>query len=767
MRFPALSAMLLTELHKTKHPRADGFTTFAAPRPGSDAGGVAVLIRSQLAPQLWRQRPGEGVLWVRLPVALPDGADLFLAVCYNPPYQRGGRSKEEAEEEEAGWWERLAHDWVAAARLGVPVVAGDFNDFPPSRTKSCPDFPPSQPTPARSSCDPDKNQRGRRLLAWCQEVGARICNGRVPGDERGAPTSWGVHGTGRSVVDYFLVPAGQLPWVRRLVVDERSAVGDHATLVLSMAGAPQPTHQSEPETYPCFFRFCRPSDCDRVAAAVDYLAASPELPALVQAAEAACTPEAVDEVARRRCLLVVAAMRAAGIRQQRASGAQQHPRGPTASPRHLSEQYHLPRLLKVFKAAKPGQARAAARKAWQRARGAARKALNRARATALEQLYLQQHDSHGFHTVFRPRADALPAWLLLNPDAALEHFLALLCPQTAPDQAPRDAELPATAVQAMRAGPQCAQLPQGRTDEIASLLTQMDAPFTAPEAVELAKRTPALKAAIGPLPPWLLKPAITAMAPLWAAEANAWRRVARLSRPDARSSITMLAKPGGAPVTPADFRGIAVSPVFPKLYAAGLARRVSAHAEAAGTHADGQFGFRPGRSTEQAALALRTLMDRYRLLRKPGSRQRGTKLWACFVDFKQAYDRVPREALWAKLALMGYSGEWLRAVQAIYAEVPMSVNVPGIAHRLIHTTIGLKQGCPLSPILFDLYIADFERRMLDAAAAGGFHLPELLPGYPAPPLFFADDCALLATTQVLQSPRYDRPREQTLGRGHT
>ncbi|EFN50669.1 hypothetical protein CHLNCDRAFT_55652, partial [Chlorella variabilis] len=271
VRFPALSAMLLTELHKTKHPRADGFTTFAAPRPGSDAGGVAVLIRSQLAPQLWRQRPGEGVLWVRLPVALPDGADLFLAVCYNPPYQRGGRSKEEAEEEEAGWWERLAHDWVAAARLGVPVVAGDFN----ARTKSCPDFPPSQPTPARSSCDPDKNQRGRRLLAWCQEVGARICNGRVPGDERGAPTSWGVHGTGRSVVDYFMVPAGQLPWVRRLVVDERSVVGDHATLVLSMAGAPQPTHQSEPETDPCFFRFCRPSDCDRVAAAVDYLAASP------------------------------------------------------------------------------------------------------------------------------------------------------------------------------------------------------------------------------------------------------------------------------------------------------------------------------------------------------------------------------------------------------------------------------------------------------------------------------------------------------------
>ena len=37
-----------------------------------------------------------------------------------------------------------------------------------------------------------------------------------------------------------------------------------------------------------------------------------------------------------------------------------------------------------------------------------------------------------------------------------------------------------------------------------------------------------------------------------------------------------------------------------KLYVAGLERRVTDHAEAAGVHAEGQFGFRRHRSTEQA-----------------------------------------------------------------------------------------------------------------------------------------------------------------------
>ncbi|KAI3436335.1 hypothetical protein D9Q98_002388 [Chlorella vulgaris] len=53
--------------------------------------------------------------------------------------------------------------------------------------------------------------RGRLLLQFCCDIGARIVNGRVTGDEEGATTSHGVQRTARPVKmtigDYYIVPA--------------------------------------------------------------------------------------------------------------------------------------------------------------------------------------------------------------------------------------------------------------------------------------------------------------------------------------------------------------------------------------------------------------------------------------------------------------------------------------------------------------------------------------------------------------------------------
>ena len=289
-----------------------------------------------------------------------------------------------------------------------------------------------------------------------------------------------------------------------------------------------------------------------------------------------------------------------------------------------------------------------------------------------------------------------------------------------------------------------------RAPRIAGIRALMEAPFATDLVTSLAQRTPLRKSVVGPLAPWLLKPASQHLAPLLTAEFNSWRRVGCLPPGDAHSAIALVPKVS-SPTTPADFRGIAVGALLAKLYAAGLEQLVSDHAEAAGVHAEGQFGFRRCRSTEQAVLALRTVIDsqrqQERLTRSAdGSSSSSSQLWACFVDFKQAYDRIPREQLWEQLEQLGYGGEWLRAVRAIYASVPMSVSAPGLEGRTIDSTQGLKQGCPLSPTLFSLYIADFEQRILEAAQRGEqLDLPALA-GQAVPPLMYADDMALLATS---------------------
>jgi len=276
--------------------------------------------------------------------------------------------------------------------------------------------------------------------------------------------------------------------------------------------------------------------------------------------------------------------------------------------------------------------------------------------------------------------------------------------------------------------------------DLIGLRALMHAPFTAAEVAADCRRLKSRKSVSGSLPPWFLKAAAQQLAPALAAQFNAWVRVGQLPAADALSLITPIPKPGSIPGDFDGLRGIAVGSLPAKLYAMILERRLSDWAEASGSRATGQFGFRRNRSTAQAALVLRTLQDQHR--------SSGQQLWACFVDFKKAYDTVPRQRLWTKLAARGLGGSWLQAMQALYADVPMSVRTASGLSPCFQASLGLKQGCPASPTLFGLYIDDFEEAVLAAAGQGQqLDLPELLGSSSwVPPLLYADDMVLMATS---------------------
>lgn len=118
--------------------------------------------------------------------------------------------------------------------------------------------------------------------------------------------------------------------------------------------------------------------------------------------------------------------------------------------------------------------------------------------------------------------------------------------------------------------------------------------------------------------------------------------------------ITPIFKPGGNAFTPSDYRPITVGTLLAKIYAACLNNRLTTWSEATGIRATGQAGFRADFRTADHAFTLRTIIEVQRFAKQG--------LYCCFVDFKKAYDCIPRDKLWTKLKTHGVCGWLLRAI---------------------------------------------------------------------------------------------------------
>ena len=83
-------------------------------------------------------------------------------------------------------------------------------------------------------------------------------------------------------------------------------------------------------------------------------------------------------------------------------------------------------------------------------------------------------------------------------------------------------------------------------------------------------------------------------------------------------------------------------------------------------------------------------------------------LYACFVDFKVAFDGVQRQRLWLKLMKWGIPSSLLNAIIELYSYTSVQVKLRdgSTISRKFNTDTGRKQGCVLTPCLFNLYLVD-------------------------------------------------------------
>jgi hypothetical protein len=120
--------------------------------------------------------------------------------------------------------------------------------------------------------------------------------------------------------------------------------------------------------------------------------------------------------------------------------------------------------------------------------------------------------------------------------------------------------------------------------------------------------------------------------------------------------------------------------------------------------ANGHAGFRKDFRTIDNVFILHTLTEQARFQKK--------KLYTCFVNFKKTFDTVPRDLLWQVMEGLGINGRILECLRSMYRQDQACVHhlKEGLTPTFLFR-IGVKQGCPLSPLLFGLFIDGLEKRL--------------------------------------------------------
>ena len=133
-----------------------------------------------------------------------------------------------------------------------------------------------------------------------------------------------------------------------------------------------------------------------------------------------------------------------------------------------------------------------------------------------------------------------------------------------------------------------------------------------------------------------------------------------------------------------------------KLYANIVNARLVTFTEKHFYRSPAQAAFRPKFSTLHCLFVMQHVIEI--------SQKRGERLFCCFLDLNSAYDCVHRPLLWNVLSRLGVHGRMLGAIKSLYENASYAMKINGRVGDPQPSLTGSRQGCPLSPTLFGLFL---------------------------------------------------------------
>eukprot|EP00731_Ephydatia_muelleri_P013772 Em0007g1082a len=203
--------------------------------------------------------------------------------------------------------------------------------------------------------------------------------------------------------------------------------------------------------------------------------------------------------------------------------------------------------------------------------------------------------------------------------------------------------------------------------------------------------------------------------------------------PSWKESTTILIHKGNDPATLDNWRPIVLHNTIYKLYAAIIARKVSDWACRDKIISPSQKGFLPYEGCLEHGFTLRSVLE--------DSRRRKRPVNVVWLDLKDAFGSVPHTIHLKVLQQSGIQGTTLDVIQDIYHNSTTSVKTQSNMTPKIPCHRGVKQGCPLSPILFNL-VKEVIIQAIEEVPRSGYDIANST----VKSLTYADDLCILASS---------------------